>query len=211
MRRRTRRSTNEPMTTAKKTTKAPRKTAAKAPRKTPKTTEQRSIPVGQIVTLKRNPQYLTPRQMDSLKESIRRDGFCAPILVRPITRGRFEVISGNHRFMAASEVGMREVPCVVARMTKAQAQRLAVNLNTIHGDPNAELLAPFLAEMDDEVLRTIHVEDRMKRDLAKLDEDLAQRMKEFDMLESMNQPGPHDPPNTCECPKCGRRHRVRKG
>jgi ParB-like chromosome segregation protein Spo0J len=47
-----------------------------------KKTAQQSLPVEKLVTLKRNPQYVTPRQMESLKASIRRDGFMAPILVR---------------------------------------------------------------------------------------------------------------------------------
>ena len=62
------------------------------------------------------PAILTPKQMDSLKTSIQRDGFCAPILVRPYKRGRYEIISGNHRFMAACELGMAEIPCVVSNM-----------------------------------------------------------------------------------------------
>ena len=76
-----------------------------------KKTELQMISVNKIVTLKRNPQYLTPKQMESLKRSIKKDGFCVPILVRPIKNGKYEVISGNHRFMAASELNMQEIHC----------------------------------------------------------------------------------------------------
>ena len=41
------------------------------------------IPTTRLLTLKRNPQYLTPRQMDSLKASIKRDGFVACFLREP--------------------------------------------------------------------------------------------------------------------------------
>ena len=118
------------------------------------------MPISRLVALKRNPQYCTEKQMESLKESIRRDGFVVPVLIRRIPRqaDRYEIVSGNHRVMAARELGMDEVPCVLVKMTNKQAQRLAVNLNTIHGEPNPELLAPFLAEMDDDVLASIHLE-----------------------------------------------------
>ena len=49
------------------------------------------ISVERLQTLKRNPQYLTPTQMEALKASIERDGFVAPILVRPLQGGRFRL------------------------------------------------------------------------------------------------------------------------
>jgi len=128
------------------------------------------------VLLKRNPQHLTAAQLDALKASIRREGFVAPILVRPIRGGRFEVISGNHRFIAAQQLGLKKIPAMVKAMSQKEAQRLAVNLNMIHGDPTAELLAPFLAEMSDDVLADIHLEDDFLKELIGFDETLAQHL-----------------------------------
>ena len=179
------------------------------PRTTMKPTTLKYIPTKKIVTLKRNPQFLTPKQMESLKNSIRRDGFCAPILVRPLKGGRYEVISGNHRFMAASELGMTEVPCVVSEMTDQAAQRLAVNLNTIHGEPNAELLAPFLAEMEDELLAQIHLSDDVIGELEDFDRQLKERLDSLAVPDSINNKSPQHSNATCVCPRCGFTH-VRK-
>lgn len=172
-------------------------------------TEQKVIAVKQIVTLKRNPQYLTPKQMESLKASINKDGFCAPILVRPLKRGRYEVVSGNHRFMAAVELGMLKIPCVVANLSLKAAKRLAINLNTIHGEPNAELLAPFLAELDISTLRDIHIENDMKKELIAFDEHLAEMLKELEAPEHIDRDSPQHSNATCKCPKCGSLH-IRK-
>jgi ParB-like chromosome segregation protein Spo0J len=158
------------------------------------------------VTLKRNPQYLTPKQMDSLKTSIQRDGFCAPILVRPYKRGRYEVISGNHRFMAACELGMVEIPCVVSNMDDAAAKRLAINLNTIHGEPNPELLAPFLAELDLAALMEIHIEEPMKKELLEFDINLAEMLAQMEPPDNINNESPTHSNATCKCPKCGATH-----
>lgn len=171
-----------------------------------KKTELRLIDITKLVTLKRNPQYLTPKQMESLKASIKRDGFCAPILVRPIAGGRFEVVSGNHRFMAATELGLERIPCVVSNMSSQAAQRLAINLNTIHGEPNAELLAPFLAELDESVLREIHLDDEMKEEVKKFDAHLAEMLAQLQPTKAFDRPSPSHGKETCKCQKCGATH-----
>jgi len=158
--------------------------------------------------LQRNPQYLTLKQMESLKKSIQRDGFLVPIVARPMNGG-YEVISGNHRLLAAKELGHKKIPGVVQNMTKRDSRRIAINLNTIHGDPPAELMAPFLAELDEKTLSEIHLDDDMLRDIATIDEKLSETLKtmrppEFADSQSVNSPLPD-----CKCPKCGRRHSSR--
>jgi ParB-like chromosome segregation protein Spo0J len=169
-------------------------------------TELALLPVDKLVTLRRNPQYLTEKQMKSLKDSVARDGFVSPILVRPLRGGRYEVISGNHRFMAAKEIGLAQVPCVVSAMSKKSAQRLAVNLNTIHGDPNAELLAPFLADLSDDVLAEIHIEDDLMTELLDFDTQLADRLKDLEAPEALDRESPKHSNHVCMCPTCGRKH-----
>lgn len=173
-----------------------------------KTTTQKQILLSKIVALRRNPQYLTPEQMDALKASIERDGFVAPVLVRPLRGGRYEVVSGNHRVMAAREVGYKSVPCVVSKMSADQAKRLAVNLNTIHGDPVAELLAPFLADMSDEVLADIHIDESLLDELINFDAHLKTRLDDLQPPDVIDRPSPTRAavPVTCCCPNCGARH-----
>ena len=171
-----------------------------------KSTELKVIPAAQLVTLKRNPQYLTPKQMDSLKMSMMLDGFCAPILVRPVSEGRFEIVSGNHRFMAATELGMLEIPCVVSELDDRSAQRLAVNLNTIHGDPNAEVLAPFLCEMDESLLADVFIADDMKQQLLAFDGELAAKLAKMQAPSAIDRESPTHKNVQCTCPTCGRKH-----
>src|SRR6185437_13128687 len=71
--------------------------------------ELKTVSIDSLVFLRRNPQYLTPHEMKALKASIERDGFLSPILVRPLPEGKHEVVSGNHRAMAAKELGHREI------------------------------------------------------------------------------------------------------
>lgn len=187
-------------TTAKRT--------AVAARSGPKSAAHRyeQVPVSSCQLLERNPQYLTPKQMESLKASIKRDGFVVPILVRPFGAGRFEVVSGNHRFMAAQELGYETVPAVIARLETQQAKRLAINLNLIHGEPEPEQLAPFLADLDDDVLGQIHIEGDLLDSVLEFDDVLADRLSKLEAPEKLDRDSSKSPIETCKCPTCGKRH-----
>lgn len=159
------------------------------------------------VALRRNPQYLTPHQMDALKTSISRDGFLAPVLLRPLGTDRYEVLSGNHRVMCARELGLAKIPALIADLDDSAAQRVAVNLNTVHGNPTVELLAPFLAEMDDAVLSTVHLDDELLHDLRAFDESLASSLASMQKApDSFNAESPKSTLDRCRCPTCGREH-----
>lgn len=172
------------------------------------------VPIAACHLLKRNPQYLTPKQLASLEASIRRDGFTVPILVRPIPRRKraaksrgdeYEIVSGNHRYMAAKKIGMRSIPAVIADLTDAQAQRLAINLNLIHGEPSVEQLAPFLAACDDAVLAELHLEDDLKARLLSFDANLAALLSKHEVPDELQRPAP-PAKDVCSCPTCGKIH-----
>jgi ParB/RepB/Spo0J family partition protein len=58
-----------------------------------------------------------------LAESVGRDGLLEPLVVRPSKReaGKYEVVCGLRRFLAAQKVGLKAVPCVVKEMSDVEA------------------------------------------------------------------------------------------
>ncbi len=164
------------------------------------------IPVADCVGLRRNPQFLTPKQMDALKNSIERDGFLCPIIVRKNAEDKYEILAGNHRWMAASELNHETISAVVVECDDKQAQRIAVNTNTVHGDPTAELLAPFLAGMDDDVLKSIYLDKETLDELLNFDAILAERLKDLEPPPSLDRDSVRSPLPNCVCPKCGKKH-----
>lgn len=168
--------------------------------------EYRSIPAERLVMLARNPQYVSPKTMESLRRSIDRDGFLAPIVVRPLSGGRYEVISGNHRFLAAKDGGATEIPCVVARISDREAKRIAINLNTIHGNPEPQLMAPFLAELDDATLAEIHLDAALVTSISEFDAELAASLSRLEIPASIDRDSPKHKNEVCQCPTCGRQH-----
>src|SRR5690348_7692688 len=51
--------------------------------------------------------------LQELAASIKKQGLMQPILVRPMERGRYEIIAGERRWRAAKIAGLAEVPVVV--------------------------------------------------------------------------------------------------
>ena len=167
----------------------------------------KDIAISRLVTLRRNPQYLTEKQQSALRDSIQRDGFLVPLVVRKKSgTTKLEVISGNHRFMAAKDCKFERLPCVVIECTDAEAQRIAVNLNTVHGDPEAELLAPFLAEMDDEAMAGVYLGAELFKGLVDFDTVLAARLSELEAPDAVERDSSRNSAPDCKCSKCGKMH-----
>ena len=165
-----------------------------------------TVKLSLLSALRRNPQYLTEKQNQALKQSIERDGFLCPIVIRKRKQG-YEILSGNHRVIASREAGLEEIPCMLVHpCDDARAARIAINMNTVHGDPTPELLAPFIAAMDDETMRSLFLGEDLTAGLMAFDMTLAERLQNLELPDSLNSKGNGGKsiPN-CVC-KCGNRH-----
>jgi len=61
-----------------------------------------------------------------LAESIKSQGVMQPVLVRPLTGGRYEIIAGERRFRAASLAGLDELPVLVKDVPDETAAVMAL-------------------------------------------------------------------------------------
>ena len=52
------------------------------------------------------------RRMDDMVESIREHGIISPIVVRPIDKNKYEILSGHNRVEAAKRAGLCEMPAI---------------------------------------------------------------------------------------------------
>lgn len=113
-----------------------------------------------------------PRRGDvpAIVESIERNGFFDPLIVQQSTRF---VLSGNHRRLAAIELGMGSVPVVWVDVDDAVARRmlLAANRTNDLASYDVALLTELLAPMadDDGLAGTGYDSDDLADFLAQLD------------------------------------------
>ena len=71
-----------------------------------------------------------------LAESIKSQGIMQPILVRPVSGGRYEIIAGERRLRAARLAGLAEVPVLVRQVPDEAAAVMALIENIQREDLN---------------------------------------------------------------------------
>jgi len=70
--------------------------------------------------------HFEPESLQELANSIREQGVVQPIVVRPITAGRFELIAGERRWRAAQLAGLQEIPAVIKDLTDQAAAAVSL-------------------------------------------------------------------------------------
>jgi ParB family chromosome partitioning protein len=95
-----------------------------------------TLPLTQIVCSPSQPRrYFDSQSLSSLKESIAREGILQPILVRP-SGEKYELVVGERRYRAASELGLPEIPVTVRDLSDEQARQYALMENLQREDLN---------------------------------------------------------------------------
>lgn len=93
------------------------------------------------ITLLQPGKYQPRTSMDQasltdLAESIKAQGVMQPILVRPISEGRFEIIAGERRWRAAQIAGLSEVPVLIREVPDESALAMSLIENIQREDLN---------------------------------------------------------------------------
>ena len=89
--------------------------------------EMRTIPVDLIQRGKYQPRInMHKESLDELADSIREQGVVQPIVVRPISKDKYEIIAGERRWRASQIAGLQEVPCVVRVVNDRAAIAMAL-------------------------------------------------------------------------------------
>lgn len=95
-----------------------------------------------------HPENANVGNIDAIVESIRVNGFYAPIIVQASTG---YIMAGNHRYQAAKKLGMEQVPVVYLDVDDVEAKRIMVadNRTTRLGHDDSELLTALLEDLGD--------------------------------------------------------------
>ncbi len=134
-----------------------------------------SAPVGSITRIdldKIRPNPLQPRAdfdqqaLDELKASIQQKGIIQPVTVRPVEDGFYELISGERRIRASSEIGLTTVPAYIIEVkTNQEMLELALieNLQREHLNP-IEIAISYQRLMQDVGLSPEEVAQKVSKD-----------------------------------------------
>jgi ParB-like chromosome segregation protein Spo0J len=116
-----------------------------------------------IKLLELNARYMKHEEFNRLVENVRRDGqLTSTPFVCLDTDGRYLCLSGNHRTMAAIEVGLEKILCLATDEALTEDQRVAIQLshNAIagHDDP-ATLKLLYESILDTEMKKYSGLDD----------------------------------------------------
>ena len=86
-----------------------------------------TIPTERIISTQSQPRrYFEAHSMQSLTESVRKEGILQPLLVRPTEGDLFELVFGERRYRAALDAGLMEVPVIVRELSDIEALQYAL-------------------------------------------------------------------------------------
>ena len=95
-----------------------------------------------ISDLSRNPyqprQNFSETKLEELANSIKKNGIIQPIAVRPkkSENGKFEIIAGERRWLAAQKAGLHEIPVTVLDLSDVESLEVAIVENIQRDDLN---------------------------------------------------------------------------
>jgi ParB family chromosome partitioning protein len=79
---------------------------------------------------------LNEAALDVLAESIRTSGVFQPVVLRPASHGRFQIVAGERRWLASKRAGKTQIPAVVRQISNEQAMELTIIENLQREDLN---------------------------------------------------------------------------
>ena len=88
------------------------------------------IPTQEISDFPNHPFHVRmDEEMERLVDSVKERGVLAPVLVRPMPDGSYQMVSGHRRRMAAELAELPTVPCIVRELTDDEAVIIMVDSN----------------------------------------------------------------------------------
>lgn len=141
-----------------------------------------------------NARIHTPEQVQAIVRSMEEMGWTAPILID----GDGNVISGHGRLLAAREIGMEEVPCVLVEHLTEEQRRAYILADNRLAELSCWDKAAVTAELT--ALRAADFDIALT---GFCDEDVS--IREAEALDLDEDPAPQSEreATVCHCPKCG--------
>ncbi|MFC3094170.1 ParB/RepB/Spo0J family partition protein [Alteromonas sediminis] len=120
--------------------------------------ELKKLPIEFLTPGKYQPRKdMSPEALDELASSIRSQGVIQPIVVRPISEDKYEIIAGERRWRASQLAELDVVPCLVKAVPDEAAVAIALIENIQREDLNAMEEAQALERLMNEFALT-HME-----------------------------------------------------
>ena len=107
---------------------------------TEKKIEKNKVSIKDLIRNKLQPRkYFSKESLDELTNSIKEQGIIQPIVVRhdKLLEGKYEIIAGERRWLAAQNAGLHEIPVVILDVDDVKSLEFAIVENVQRQDLNS--------------------------------------------------------------------------
>jgi len=95
-------------------------------------------------------QTMDEEALLELADSIKRLGILNPLIVRPVEDGKYEIVAGHRRYIAAHIAGLEKVPCIVRNYNELDTMIARIHENVKREDLNPADTALLVKKMRDD-------------------------------------------------------------
>lgn len=136
------------------------------------------IDIDEVVFVEKNARYMEQTTFNQLVDNIRRDGELSSVpftilLENGKDKGKYEVISGNHRVKAAKMAGLSRITVMFvpeSQITNDEKRAIQLSHNSITGQDDLEILRQLV----DEIQNTDY------KEYAHIDESVFEKLDSYD-------------------------------
>lgn len=149
------------------------------------------LPLTAIALPKEQPRrYFNEQKMEQLKLSIQEHGILEPLLVRPLSKGQYELVAGERRYRAAKEISLEKVPVVIRELDDNKAIQVALIENLQREDLNPieeteailELLTLELQQPKDEIISLLNLAANAKKRGSELTKNVLRQLEQIESI-----------------------------
>lgn len=120
-----------------------------------------------------NSNEVSEEEQNKINDDIVKNGFIGAILVRPISKDKFEIVDGEHRWRAMKTLGESQIPVVVMPQDDSTSMINSVRLNTERGTQNPLKLGKILKSLQETGMSMAQLEDELVYDNSELQDRLS--------------------------------------
>ncbi len=86
-----------------------------------------SLKINELEVNKSQPrEFFSDEKLGELADSILKHGIISPIIVKPLSSGKYKIIAGERRYRAAKKAGLSEVPVIIKDINDKEIAEIAL-------------------------------------------------------------------------------------
>ncbi|MBK1719213.1 ParB N-terminal domain-containing protein [Thiocystis violacea] len=105
------------------------------------------VPLAQLKPNPWNPNKVAKPELELLKRSIRKSGFCFPIVVIQDGPDSYMIVDGFHRHIVAQQLKMREVPVVILDDPPEELMAATIRFNRARGTHQIDQMSHIVGDL----------------------------------------------------------------